>query len=102
MIEPTTPLQITLNLIYLLTDYLVIAVSLVIAYIAYRGYRRNDSQPMLAIAVGFILAFGGPGTIFLLSLVAPIPSLVVGVVTQTTETVGMLLILYGFVRPAWE
>jgi hypothetical protein len=90
------------GLIFLVSDYVVVAVSLVIAYIAYRGYRRNDSRPMLSIAAGFALAFGGPGGIFLLSLVVPIPQIVVGLITQTTETAGMLLILYGFVSPAWR
>ena len=90
------------ELLFLVSDYVVVAISLVVAAVAYRGYRRNHSRPMLAIATGFALAFGGPGGVFLLSLVVPIPQLVVGVVTQTTETVGMLLILYGFVAPAWR
>ena len=88
--------------IFLVSDYVVVAITLVIAYVAYRGYRRNDSRPMLAIAAGFALAFGGPGGVFLLSLVLPIPQLAVGIVTQTTETAGTLLILYGFVAPAWR
>ena len=30
-----------------------------IAYQAYRGYRRNDSRPMLYVAIGFVLiSFG--------------------------------------------
>jgi hypothetical protein len=90
------------GLLFLVSDYVVVAISLLIAYIAYRGYRRNDSRPMLAIAAGFAVAFGGPGGIYLLSLVVPIPQLAVGIVTQTTETAGMLLILYGFVAPAWR
>ena len=90
------------GLLFLVSDYVVIAISLAIAAVAYRGYRRNASRPMLAIAAGFALAFGGPGGIFLLSLVAPIPELAVGIVTQTTETAGMILVLYGFVAPAWR
>ncbi|WP_232820465.1 DUF7521 family protein [Halorussus litoreus] len=89
----------TVDLVFLLSDYVTILVSLAIAYIACRGYSRNDSRPMLYIAAGFVLAFGGPGGIFLVSLVVPLPSVVVGGITQFTEVVGMLAILYGFLKP---
>lgn len=94
------PLQLsTAELVLLVSDYVTIAVGLVIAYIAYRGYRRNDSRPMLYVATGFVLVFGGPGAIFLVSLVAPIPSLVTAGLTQFVELVGMAVMLYGFVKP---
>jgi hypothetical protein len=35
-------------------------VGLLIAYQAFRGYRRNDSRPMLFIAIGFALTVGLP------------------------------------------
>ncbi|ELY63355.1 DUF7521 family protein [Natrinema versiforme] len=85
----------------LLSDYVTIGIGLVIAYIAYQGYSRNDSRPMLYIAAGFVLTFGGPGLIFLVSLVVPIPTLVVGSATQFVEILGMGTILYGFIAPAW-
>jgi hypothetical protein len=103
MNELTHPLiveAISPELVFLLSDYVVIAISLGIAYIAYQGFRSHDSRPMLYIAAGFSLAFGGPGSIFLLSLVLPIPTLVVGTITQSTELLGMGLILYGFIAPA--
>ena len=90
----------TVDLVFLLSDYFNVLLGLVIAYVAYQGYTRNDSRPMLFIAVGFLLTFGGPGSIFLLSLVLPIPPLVTGTITQLTETIGMLSILYGFWLPA--
>lgn len=90
----------TVDLVLLLSDYAVIAVSLVIAYIAYQGYSRNDSRPMLYIAVGFVLTFGGPGSIFIASLLVPVPSLVTAGLTQVIELVGMLVMLYGFLLPA--
>lgn len=89
-----------LELAFLLSDYLVVLVSLVIAYVAYRGYTRNDSRPMLFVAVGFLVAFGGPGGIFVVSQVTPLSPVVTATVTQLTETVGMLTILYGFYLPA--
>jgi hypothetical protein len=101
-----TPLQLgglsTPQLVLLASDYVTIALALAIAYVAYRGYRRNDSGPMAVIAAGFVLAFGGPGLIFLLSLALPIPSLVVGGITQATEILGMGLVLYGFWMPRRE
>lgn len=87
--------------LFLLSDYVTIGIGLVIAYIAYQGYSRNDSRPMLYIAAGFVLTFGGPGLIFLVSLVVPIPTLVVGSATQFVEILGMGTILYGFLSPAW-
>jgi hypothetical protein len=90
----------TAELVLVASDYVTIALALVIAYVAFRGYDRNDSRPMLFVAVGFVLAFGGPGLVFLVSLVAPIPSLVTGGVTQAVEILGMLTILYGFRAPA--
>ena len=39
---------------------LVMALGLLIAYQGFRGYRRNDSEPMLFVAMGFIfLTVGG-------------------------------------------
>lgn len=36
-----------------------------IAYIAYRGYRSNESRPMLFLAIGFILVLGVPFVLYL-------------------------------------
>jgi len=98
------PLQLsglsTAELVLLASDYVTVALALVIAYVAFQGYDRNDSRPMLFVAVGFLLTFAGPGLVFLVSLVAPIPSLVTGGVTQAVEILGMLTILYGFRAPA--
>ncbi len=91
---------ISVDLFLLISDYVTIAIALVIAYIAYQGYSRNDSRPMLFITVGFVLTFGGPGLIFIASLVFPLSPLVVGGATQLTEIFGMGLILYGFIAPA--
>lgn len=88
------------DIVLLVSDYVTIAVSLAIAYIAYQGYRRNDSRPMLFIAAGFLLAFGGPGIVFLVSQMLPVPPLVTAGMTQCIELLGMVMILYGFIAPA--
>lgn len=69
-------------------------------YIADRGYSRNDSRPMLLIAAGLLLAFGGPGITFLFSQLLPVPPLVTASVTQFTELLGVVTMLYGFIAPS--
>lgn len=69
----------------------------VIASLAYRGYRRNDSRPMLFVAIGFALALGVPLVLTLVYLALPIAGgqVLVQVVTQTVENAGLLCIIYG-------
>ena len=76
---------------------MTIVIALLIAYIAYQGYIRNDSRPILYIAAGFVLAFGGPGLLFILSLVFPMPIRILNRSTLIVEITGMGMILYGFI-----
>ena len=48
-------LAVTPRTVLFVSEFLSIGLGLVIAYIAFQGYRRNDSRPMLFIAVGFVL-----------------------------------------------
>lgn len=49
-----------MNLTLLLGNVAILALGLLIAYQAFRGYRRNGSGMMLAIGVGFVfLSVGG-------------------------------------------
>lgn len=68
-----------------------------IAYLAYQGYRRNDSRPMLFVSLGFVLALGVPLLVAVLFLVLPIPvdQVFLQVLTQTFEILGLLSIIYG-------
>lgn len=45
----------------LIVKLMTLVLSLAVAYLAYHGYRRNGSTPMLYVAVGFV--FIGVGTI---------------------------------------
>jgi hypothetical protein len=36
-------------------NLLVIALGFLVSYQSYRGYRRNDSTPMLYLSIGFLL-----------------------------------------------
>ncbi|KTG09038.1 hypothetical protein AUR64_14645 [Haloprofundus marisrubri] len=73
------------------------ALGVFIAYLAYRGYQRNQSRPMLFVSLGFVLALGVPLAITLLYLALPISGgqVAVQVVNQTFEVVGLLSIIYG-------
>jgi TRAP-type C4-dicarboxylate transport system permease small subunit len=73
------------------------ALGVIIAYIAYRGYQRNQSRPMLFISLGFSLALGVPLVATLVYLALPVTSggVVVQFLTQTFEVAGLLCIIYG-------
>ncbi|PSP63290.1 hypothetical protein BRC79_11485 [Halobacteriales archaeon QH_8_67_27] len=69
---------------------------LFVAYQAYRGYRRNDSRPMLFIAVGFAVIMGVPALLFVPALFVPgVPLLGVQGVVQAFEIIGLLCIIYA-------
>lgn len=68
-----------------------------VAYQGYRGYRRNDSRPMLFLAVGILLLTTVP---FLISAVVafagaggPASS---ELAARVTSVVGLLAVLYSF------
>ena len=66
-----------------------------IAYQAYRGYRRNDSQPMFYVAVGFIfISFGAVIEGILFDLIG-LSLLDAGTVATIIVAVGMLSVLYA-------
>lgn len=68
-----------------------------IAYLAWRGYRRNQSRPMLFVSLGFALALGVPLALTLAYLALPVTGgrVVVQIVNQTFEVAGLLCIIYG-------
>jgi uncharacterized membrane protein (DUF441 family) len=74
---------------------------LFIAYVAYRGYRRNDSRPMLFIAIGFFTILGVPTGMFLLTFAGIRPPAHVGhFVVQSLEILGLLAIVYALTMDA--
>ncbi|SDK43350.1 DUF7521 family protein [Natronorubrum texcoconense] len=77
-------------------------VGLGIAYIAYRGYQRNESRPMLYLSLGFVLVLGVPFALFLvgLPLVAVVgpPSIAeqgVVVASELSQLIGLFVIVYA-------
>ncbi|WP_257299049.1 DUF5985 family protein [Haloarchaeobius sp. FL176] len=102
MLEP--PLQSfdmeTLSFARQLSEILTVLLGLAISYIAYRGYRRNRSRPMLFVAAGFVLVVGVPALVTLvLYVLFDVPVPVVNSVGQVSELVGMVAILYGLWMP---
>jgi TRAP-type C4-dicarboxylate transport system permease small subunit len=73
------------------------ALGVFIAYLAYKGYRRNRSRAMLFVSLGFALALGVPLTVTIVYLALPVSGgrVVVQVVNQTFEVAGLLCIIYG-------
>ena len=82
------------------SDVLAALLGIFIAYQAFRGYRRNDSRPMLFIAIGFVLALAVPLVILLLSLVVPIQLWVLGLVSQGSELLGLASIIFALWMPS--
>jgi hypothetical protein len=91
-------------------DAVAAALGLAVGYVAYRGYRRNESLPMLCIAAGFLLTFWAPvalegGLAALDATLAFGPTVRtalpagVGLAARTVEVVGLLVILYGLAMP---
>jgi len=90
----------TLSFARQLSEILTVLLGLAISYIAYRGYRRNRSRPMLFVAAGFVLVVGVPALVTLvLYVLFDVPVPVVNSVGQVSELVGMVAILYGLWMP---
>ena len=76
-------------------------IGLAIAYIAYRGYRRNRSRPMLAISIGFLLVLGVPFVFFVVFYTVPgVPEVAVALVMEASQLVGLFVILYALRMPS--
>lgn len=74
-----------------------------IAYQAYRGYRRNDSRPMLFVAIGFVFISFGAVIEGILFDVAGLPFHDAGTVATAIVAIGMLSVLYAlFGRASME
>jgi len=92
------PLQASGTTVALLQAYEMLgaALGLFIAYLAYRGYRRNDSRPMLYLAIGFGIILGLPIPLVAISLLFPsVPGAISQAVIQTAEIGGLLCIIHA-------
>ncbi|MFC5279728.1 hypothetical protein ACFPM1_13310 [Halorubrum rubrum] len=90
----------TLSRIRTYSELISVALGLAISYLAYLGYRRNRSRPMLFIALGFALILGVPGAaLVILRFWLGVPVPIVNSVGQLSELAGLLAILYGLWMP---
>ncbi|KPN30100.1 hypothetical protein SY89_00822 [Halolamina pelagica] len=77
----------------------VLVLGLYVGYQSYRGYRRNDSRPVLFLGIGVALvATGRPVVSTLGYLLLPGADLVLAVVSFGVSVTGLLSILYAFSR----
>lgn len=79
----------------LLAKAVVVVTGLVIAYHGYKGYRRNDSRPMLFLAVG--LGFVSIGSVCesVFYDVIGLSMFVSGMTQTAIVAIGMISILYA-------
>jgi hypothetical protein len=90
----------TLQTVRLASEAVTLALGLAISYVAYRGYRRNQSRPMLFVAAGFALIVLVPALVVgVLFVGADVPLPVVNSIAQASELLGMGSILYGLWTP---
>lgn len=74
-------------------------VGLFVAYQAYRGYRRNDSRPMLYLAVGVLLLTAVPaGANVVLSAATAATDAEILLVISLAHLVGVVSVLYALTR----
>jgi uncharacterized membrane protein (UPF0136 family) len=94
-----------LELVLFASGGITLALGIAIAYVAFRGYRRNASRPMLFIAIGFVLVVAIPGIlsyfVYALTMVfrvsLGIDFVYLAAIMQISEIVGMACILYALV-----
>ena len=77
------------------TKLLIVVLGTLIAYQAYRGYRRNDSRRMLFVAAGFVLITIGEVIQGVLFEFFTFPVLEAGLPASLFVVAGLCSILYA-------
>lgn len=78
----------------------ILGLGIAITYIAFRGYRRNQSRPMLFIAIGFGLILLVQVALLPVDLLLDVDRFVLQTLTQLAQVVGMLAILHALTMDA--
>lgn len=79
----------------IIAKLIVVALGFLIAFQAFRSYRRGNGQPMLYVAIGFVFISVGSvieGLLFELDLVSIYQA---GAVQAVVSAIGMLFVLYS-------
>lgn len=84
-----------LELVLVVGEVIIVAIGLVASYLAYAGYRKHGSRPMLFLAAGFVLLVGGPAVFVALLLVTPMGETAYALGRQAVTVGGFLCIFYA-------
>lgn len=77
-------------------EVLVVVFGLAISLIAFQGYRKHGSRPMLFVSAGFVLVVGVPAVLTLVFLGTPLlDEMTMAVLNRVSTVAGMGSILYG-------
>lgn len=88
----------SVGLVFLFSAVIAVAGTFV-AYQAYRGYRRNESRPMLYLAVGIVLLTTVPvGVDYALVALTAATDAAILVAITVSHLAGVLAILYALTR----
>lgn len=83
---------------FVIAKLITLVLSLLVAYLAYHGYRRNDRTPMLYVAVGFVFIGAGAICEGLIYLVFGTTIVSAALVQAAVVSSGMLLILASLTK----
>ena len=98
--EPQMPADWAVTVLQV-ANILASLIGLTIAYLAFRGYRRNQSRPMLFIAIGFLLVLGVPFVLLpVYLLISAFTATIFAFVATGSQLAGLLSILYAIWMPA--
>ncbi|MFB6254693.1 MAG: hypothetical protein ABEI06_08790 [Halobacteriaceae archaeon] len=84
-----------MHLELVIAKIITVGLGLLIAYQAYQGYRVHASQPMLYVAVGFVLISVGSVIEGVLFEVLGMSLFTAGAIQTSIVAAGMLVILYS-------
>lgn len=85
-----------IELLLVAIEVVVVVFGLSISLIAFQGYRKHGSRPMLFVSLGFVFLVGIPALLTLVLFGTPLLDQQTMVVLNRVSTVtGMASILYG-------
>jgi len=90
-------LTVELLSVALVTRSVTAVVGLFVATLAYRGYRRNGSTKMRALAVGIALLTAGVYVAVILADMIGVESSIVLLVRGLVTVIGLCVVLYAMV-----
>ena len=83
---------------FVVAKLITLALSLLVAYLAYHGYRRNDRTPMLYVSAGFVFIGAGAICEGLIYLVFGTTIVSAALVQAAVVSSGMVLILASLTK----